>query len=179
MAMDEKKCVALAMLDLSAAFDTVSHSILLQRLEQDFGVTGNALLWMASYLSGRTQAVTINGTLSSPLPLVNGMPQGSRIGPNEFPGYTSPIFAIAKKYKVEVHMYADDTQLFVPFRVEDFHSAKDRLESCIAEIRTWLSENHLKMNDDKTEYLVIGKKRLVSKIEGDLSLKVAPASIFP
>ena len=154
-------------------------SILLKRLEHDFGVTGNTLLWMASYLSGWTQAVTINGTLSSPLPLVNGMPQGSRIGPNEFPGYTSPIFAIAKKHNVEVHMYADDTQLFVPFRVGDFHSAKDRLEACIAEIRTWLSENHLKLNDEKTEYMIIGKKRLVNKIEGEQSLKIGNSVIQP
>ena len=63
MAMDKKMCVALVMLDLSAAFDTVSHPILLRRLEEDFGVHGSDLLWFESYFSGRTQAVNINGTL--------------------------------------------------------------------------------------------------------------------
>ena len=69
--------VALVMLDLSAAFDSVSHGTPLQCLEQDFGVKGSALLWMQSYFEGCTQAVKINDTISIPLPLTVGMPQGS------------------------------------------------------------------------------------------------------
>ena len=176
-AMDKKLCVGLVLLDLSAAFDTISHSILLRRLEEDYGVKGASLLWMESYFSGRTQAVNINGSLSGPTPLTTGMPQGSRIGPNEFPGYTSPIFAIAEKHKVNIHMYADDTQLYLPFKVEEYAGAMSRLEECISEIRTWLSENHLKLNDDKTEFVLIGQKHLLKNIDGDLSITIGNSTI--
>ena len=81
-AMDKKLCVGLVLLDLSAAFDTVSHSILLRRLEEDYGVKGASLLWLESYFNNRTQAVNNNGVLSGSTPLSTGMPQGSRIGPN-------------------------------------------------------------------------------------------------
>ena len=177
MAMDNRMCVALVMLDLSAAFDTVSHSILLRRLEEDFGVRGNALLWFESYFSGRTQAVNINGTLSIPRPLHNGMPQGSRIGPTEFPLYTSPMFAIAEKHGVQVHMYADDTQLFVPFSVGEYDNAIQKLERCIDEMRTWLANNHLKLNDDKTEFIVVGQKSHLNRIETEMSLVIGNSRI--
>ena len=94
--------------------------------------------------------MNINGTLSITIPFTTGMPQDSRIGPNEFPPYTSPLFAIAMKYNVVIHMYANDTQLFVPFKVEENVSFMVRLEACIAEERTWLRENHLKLNGEKT-----------------------------
>ena len=133
--MDQKRCVLLVLLDLSAAFDTVDHGILLRRLEEDFGVTGSALLWLESYFSGRTQAANINGTISVSQPLTTGMPQGSHIGPTEFPPYTSPIFEIAQRHDVNMHMYADDTQLYVPFDVKDYDLAVARLEACIAEVK--------------------------------------------
>jgi hypothetical protein len=175
--MDEKKCVALVMLDLSAAFDTVSHTILLRRLEEDFGVTGLALRWLESYFTGRAQAVNINGTLSASRPLTTGMPQGSRIGPTEFPPYTSPMFGIAKKHGVEMHMYADDTQLYVPFSIEEYDSAIAKLEACIDEIRHWLADNHLKLNDEKTEFLVIGQKQLVNRIGKEMSIVIGSCVI--
>ena len=171
-AMDEKLCVALVMLDLSTAFDTVSHSTLLHHLEEDLGVSGSALLWLESNFSECTQAVNINGTLSIPRPPTTRMPQGSRIGPNEFPPITSPLFAIAVKHNVEIYMYVDDTQLFVPFRVEEYASVMVRLEACITdhEVRTWLSENHLRLNDEKTEFLFMGPKQLINNIEGSKTI---------
>ena len=59
-------------------------------------------------------------------------------------------------------MYADETQLFVPFRVEWYPSVVVRLEACIPEVRTWLSENHLKLNDEKTEFLLVGQNQLIN-----------------
>ena len=67
----------LALLDLSAAFDTIDHSILLHRLEHDFGVSGTALQWFSSYLTNRSQSVVVNGLLSDPSLISSGVPQGS------------------------------------------------------------------------------------------------------
>ena len=148
-----------------------------KRLEQDFGVHGNCLLWFESYFSGRSQAVNINGTLSQPTPLAIGMPQGSVVGPNGFPAYTSPIFEIARRHGIQIHMYADDTQLFLPFQPEHFKPSMARLESCLAEIREWLSANHLKLNDEKTEFVMIGAKNLLGKISDEITLKIGDSVI--
>ena len=110
------KCV----LDLSTAFDKVSHPILLCRLEEDFGVRGSALLWMESNFSGRTQAVNIDSSLSTARPLTTGMPgQGFQIGPSEFPPYTSPMFAIiAEKHDIKVSLCGRHTAVL--FKLEDY-----------------------------------------------------------
>ena len=87
LVMADKRLVSLvALLALSAAFDTLDHSILLKSLETTYGVSGAVLDWFASYLSGRFQSVTV-GDLSTPRPLECGAPQGSVLGPVLFPLY--------------------------------------------------------------------------------------------
>ena len=76
-AMDGHNCILLVMLDLSAAFDTVSHSVLLTRMKEVYGVTEDALSWLQSYLADRSQSVIIDGVMSAPKPLTTGLPQGS------------------------------------------------------------------------------------------------------
>ena len=85
--VDSEKCVLLVMLDMSAAFDTVEHATLLTRLEHDFGIVGSVKQWLHSYFTGRSQRVTIQGTLSEPRGMTCGMPQGSIIGPKGSPPY--------------------------------------------------------------------------------------------
>ena len=170
LAMDDKKCTLLVLLDMSAAFDTVEHCILLNRLRDTFRITGTANAWLASYFTDRTQRVNITGTLSDPCPITCGMPQGSILGPKGYPMYVSPVFKIAEKHSVSMHMYADDTQLYVSFSPSEWHSAKRRMEECIREIREWLNCNCLKLNDGKTELMVLGQSSLVSKIEGNLEI---------
>ena len=74
----------LVLLDLSPAFDTVSHQILLWRMESDFGVTGHLLSWFSSYLSEREHFIVINGVKSNELNLKHGVPQDSVLGPKLF-----------------------------------------------------------------------------------------------
>ena len=94
--LDNKHAVFLVLLDLSAAFDTIDHNILLSRLTST-GVRGPALNWITSYLSCRNQSVSIGNDLSSPADLPFGVPQGSVLGPLFFTIYASPVVNIARK----------------------------------------------------------------------------------
>ena len=117
------QCVTLLiLLDLSAAFDTVNHDTMLRRLEYSFGIQGKALSWFASYLSGRTQRIMINESLSKPFKLECGLPQGSCLGPLLFTLYTSELFEIIKYHLPMIHCYADDSQVYISF------SANERAE---------------------------------------------------
>ena len=92
MNMENQKVTLLVLLDLSAAFDTVDHRILLDRLQFDFGISGSALNWIESYLSNRTQRIYIDGVLSSNFNLKFGVPQDSCLGPLLFSLYASKLF---------------------------------------------------------------------------------------
>ena len=158
VAMDKSCGVFLVLFDLSAAFDTIDHDILIKRLHDNLGLSGAALAWMNSYLRGRSQSVVINGTKSEPADLQYGVPQGSVLGPILFTIYTSPIGAIAKRHNLEIHIYADDTQLYIFFKTRDFKSQAEALRAikeCVSEIRQWMAENKLQLNDQKTEFLII------------------------
>ena len=115
-AVDKQQAVILVLLDLAAAFDTVNHDILLQRLHQEMGVYGVPLQWFESYLTGRKQAITISKTSSSECDLIYGVPQGSVLGSILFTCYTKPLGAIARERGLSLHMYADDTQLYIAFK---------------------------------------------------------------
>ena len=103
-------------LDLSAAFDTVDHNILLTRLSDNVGLSGVPLNWLASYLSRRTQTVKIGSATSRPTGLPSGVPQGSVLGPILFTIYTAvELGKIIRKYGLEYHMHADDTQPYIRY----------------------------------------------------------------
>ena len=112
-AIDRNEAVVLLMLDLSAAFDTVSHEILLDRLSQCYGITGSVLKWFASHLSSRTQFVQIECSRSSLRELNCGVPQVSVLGPLLYVLYTSPVADIIKRHNLMYHLCVDDTQLYV------------------------------------------------------------------
>ncbi len=170
IAMDNQKVVLLLLLDLSAAFDTVDHSILLSRLKTRFGVSGIALQWFESYLTDRSQSVIVQGARSSNRTLRFGVPQGSVLGPILFCAYTAPLGDLLRSHGVDFHFYADDSQValaFSPDILVDQVNAFDQIENCADSVRHWMYQNKLKLNDDKTVFMVLGNKPQVNKVVFD------------
>ena len=176
-AVDKGKGVCLVLLDLSAAFDTVDHTILLTFLQKYIGLDGVALAMMRSYLKDRTQCVSIDGVLSEMSELLFGVPQGSVLGPIEFCIYTIPISSILNHYNINYHIYADDTQLYCSFDAECVNEVIDSLQNCLADVRSWMIKNKLKINDDKTEFLVITSPK--SKLSQDMHINIGQSEIHP
>jgi hypothetical protein len=177
--IDDRKCVLLILLDMSAAFDTVDHSIFLNRMQYDFGICGSANEWLKSYFTDHQQAVIINGATSHLTELKSGMPQGSVLGPKGYPPYSAYIFTIARKHGVNMHMYADDTQLYISFNVSQWDFAKKKMEECVREIRVWLSQNCLKLNDSKTEVLIMGQQYHLKQLGGPITITIGDSHISP
>ena len=160
-ALNAGRAVLLVMLDLSAAFDTIDHTLLLDRLNKLVGVEGTALLWLESYVRERYQKVVINNCASSPVPLRVGVPQGSVLGPLLFLVYILPLQYLFQKHGVSYHAYADDTQLYVDFDPSTdggLSSAISKLENCIVDVSKWMTANRLKLNDEKTEFIIFASQ---------------------
>ena len=179
--MDRGHVTLLVLLGLSSAFDSIDHSILLSRLQYKFGFDGLVLSWFKSYLTGRSFKVLVNDVLSDTFYHKWGVPQGSCLGALLFVLYFSKLFEITGCYLPNVHVYADDTQLYISFSPNDIDEQLNTLsatEDCIAAIRSWMSKDQLKLNDDKTEFLLVGTNQQLAKV-GIKDIKVGCVEISP
>ena len=179
--LDKKQAVMLILLDLSAAFDTIDHQILLRRLHDDIGVRGVCLRWFSSYLQDRCQSVCIAGVSSPEARLPFGVPQGSVLGPALFVIYTAQIAEITREHQLLAHFYADDSQLYVAFSPQepgDEESIARKVSACLKDIRRWMLANMLKQNDEKTEFIIACPPRIRHYVQGD-HLIVGDTSIAP
>ena len=161
------KVALLSLLDLSAAFDTVDHSILLDRLHVAFGIGGAALGCIRTFLTARTQQVLYLGSLSSVGQLAFGVPQGSVLGPLLYVLYTAGLFEIIESCGLTAHSYADDTQVYLSVPASDAPLAVNRLTDCIDKIEHWMGCNRLRLNVDKTQVLWMGTRQQLEKIRID------------
>uniref|UniRef100_A0A803TWX8 Reverse transcriptase domain-containing protein n=1 Tax=Anolis carolinensis TaxID=28377 RepID=A0A803TWX8_ANOCA len=146
----------LVLLDLSAAFDTVDHGILLGRLT-GMGLGGTVLPWLCSFLEGQSQMVSLGDTCLAPQRLSCGVPQGSVLSPMLFNIYMKPLGEIIQSFGVRCHLYANDVQLchsFPPVTKE----AVQVLNRCLAAVSDWMRANKLKLSSDKTEVLLFSRK---------------------
>ena len=178
-AMDKPRVTCLVLLDLSTAFDTVSHKLLLNWLKYHFGITGSALSWIKSYLTQRSQKVVIDDLESDTMTLIQGVPQGSVLGPTLYTLFTSPLGDLCRSHSILYHGYADDTQnyhTFSPNTPGDEESCINTLKCCIDDIRIWMRTNFLKLNDDKTEFLIIGTPQQLAKVN-TTSIKIGQDNI--
>jgi hypothetical protein len=162
-ALGEREAVLLVLLDLSAAFDTVDHALLLQTLAR-LGIRGSALDWFRSYLTGRSQVTRVGLEKSNPAPLSCGVPQGSVLGPILFTVYTASLGELLRQHHISYHLYADDSQLWIRCNPRNPHRAAQQMESCIASVQSWMATHFLKMNAEKTEFLVISSAKMSPKI---------------
>ena len=130
------------------------HQILLSRLNSVLGIQSTALQWFQSYLSDRYQSTSVSNSSSSPSQLMYSVPQGSVLGPILFVLYTTPLSNIIANHSVNDQLFVDNTQLQKSAPLSEVTNLIKELDACTDDIKTWMTENQLKLNNDKTEALL-------------------------
>ena len=152
--LDKDNISVLLLLDLSAAFDTTDHQILLFHLNSVLDIRSAALQWFQSYLSDRYQSTSVNTSSFPPSQLMYGVPHGSVLGSILFILSSSPLSGIIANHSVNHQLFADDTQLQKSAPLSEVTNITKELNACTDDIKTWMTENQLKLNDVKTEALL-------------------------
>ena len=177
--MDDGRVTAFTLLDFSAAFDTIDHTILLRRLDNWFWVSGKAWNWFKSYLTGISQRIKLGNCPSSRSDLSFGVPQRSVLGPLLFTLYTTPLSSLISGHAIPHHLYADDSQLNISFSSGDSSAALNGLQSCLASVQSWMSTNKLKLNPDNTKFLLIENERQRSKYLSMFPIELLGVKSYP
>jgi len=126
---------ALCLLDLTAAFDTVDHDLLLLRPERQFGLCGVILQWFSSYLSDRTFQVVFRSGMSSVVIITCSVPQGSVLGPRLYILYTADLADVIKAHNASFQCYVDDSQLYLRCQRQHMTTAGNKLKFAYGRVR--------------------------------------------
>ena len=159
LSLNKGNISVLALLDFSSAFDTIDHTILVHRLHTDFGFTDTVLQWFSSYLTDRTHYVSLCNHCSDFAPVHSGVPQGSVLGPILFTMYIKPLSAIIDSHSIIHHSFADDLQLQMSAPPDRISELLHSMQSCISDVKAWATVNMLRLNDSKTELMLVTSKR--------------------
>ena len=160
--MDSGKLTGALFIDLRKAFDTVSHERLISKLSR-YGIRDQELSWFRNYLKNRTQIVSIQHDYSSPLGIDTGVPQGSILGPILFIMYIDDLHSCLQFTKFM--MYADDTVLY--YSAPLLPEIEMKLNLDLINLSTWLQNNELILNMDKTEVVIFGTGQRLAKQDYD------------
>ena len=135
-------------------------------MTKQLGLNGAALSWCCSYLSVRTQRISVQGALSNVFYLRYSVPQGSCLGPLLFKMYSSKIFDIVGHHLPQINCYTDDSKLYLSFNPSYAFSQDEAIrsmETCISDVQQWMTSDKLMLHDDKTEFIVIASRHLFKK----------------
>ena len=178
-AIDAGEVSVLVLLDLGAAFDTVDHDVLLDVFQKRFRVECCALDWFRSYLSNRTQSFCITSGQSALVSLPCSVPQGSRIGPQEFIVYTEDITETIADFSLNHHLEHLRRRHAAPKELT-YCGHKNNLELCVAAITHWCSSRRLQLNADKTELIWFGPRSNQKKLmQAETNLYLGSTIIEP
>ena len=164
-AFENNNIMMMAVMDLSAAFDTTDHEIFLQIMSRQFNIGDTALQWFAEYLRPRGFKVCINDSQSTEKPLTFSVPQGSCAGAALFTAYCASI-ASAVPPQINLSGFADDHSIRKSYKpkLNNEHETNSELSSCLGNIKYWMSSMRLKMNAEKTEYIQFSSQQLAKRI---------------
>ena len=135
-------------------------------MTKQLGLNGTALSWCCSYLSVRTQRISVQGVLSNVFYLRYGVPQGSCLGPLLFKMYSSKIFDIVGHHLPQINCYTDDSKLYLSFNPSYAFSQDEAIrsmETCISDVKQWMTSDKLMLHDDKTEFIVTASRHLLKR----------------
>ena len=178
-ALNEGKSTLLVTLDISAAFDTVNHEMLLERYADLFGLDETVLSWFTSYLSSRTQAVQVGKQQSEFFKMECGFPQGSTLGGPKYDMFSTPLYELTDAHEIPHQGYADDSNMYISFdmkNVDETSACIIKMENCLSDISRWMLMNKLKLNGSKTEAIIFHPPRTVVN-PGQISIKIGNDSI--
>ena len=146
------------MLDLSSAFDTIGHPILVHRLHIDFGFTDTVLQWFSSYLTDRIHCVSLSNHCSAFASVHSGVPQGSVPGHILFTMYIKPLSANIDSHSIIHHSFADDLQIQMPAPADKLSQQHHSMQLCNSDVQAWATVYMLELNDNKTAFMLVTSK---------------------
>lgn len=161
-AMDKKELTAVVLLDLSKAFDSINHLLLLNKL-RSMGVSNETIAWFKSYLSERKQSVRIGHKLSDTRSVKHGVPQGSILGPLLFNIYINDLSTVPDKCPLE--SYVDDSKVYLSFPIINIGLAEAQLTNDLRNIAAWCCSNSLLVNPEKTKLLLFGTPQMLKGVQ--------------
>ena len=159
LSLNKGSISVLALLDFSSAFDTIDHLIHVHRLHTDFGFTNAVLQWSSSYLTDRTHYVSLSNHFSVFAPVHSGVPHGSVLGPILLTMDIKPLSAIIDSHSIIHQSFADDLQLQMSATSDGISELLHSIQSCTSDVKAWATVNMLKLNDNKTELMLVTYKR--------------------
>ena len=171
--IENKKISLLLLLDLSKAFDSVNHQILMEKC-QDLNIDS---FWLENYLENRVQSVRIGSAISSPQKIQFGVPQGSILGPllfliyiNDLPNYIRDCLLV---------IYADDTQILLTGEINKVNELLQKAKEILITAKTYFNVNGLLLNENKTQFIFFGSRQYISRIPNNISLKLGDVTLIP